>query len=276
MKLEGVANVRDLGGIKTISGKTVKSNLLFRSANLSKASENDVKQLQEKNLKLVCDLRTETERSSAMDVEIPGVENIWFNVLGQLPQKPEAAASAEIGLNMVKVMNPNTFSPEVAVKMIEMVKSGIFDGMMENAYLGLVAMEHSQKEFARMFDAILNTQGGTILWHCSQGKDRAGLAAAFILSALGVDEKTVMEDFNKSNESYQAMIDAALQFGKSQNLSEKHQGVVKAILGVNPDYLQKALDFIKANFGSMEKYMELKLGLTEDKIQKLQGYYLAE
>lgn len=249
MKLEGVANVRDLGGIKTISGKTVKSNLLFRSANLSKASENDVKQLQGQNLKLVCDLRTETERSSAMDVEIPGVENIWFNVLGQLPQKKDKPSSAQVGLDMVKIMNPNTFSPEVAVKMIEIVKSGIFD-------------------------AILKTQGGTILWHCSQGKDRAGLAAAFILFALGVDEKTVMEDFNKSNESYQSMIDAALQFAKSQNLSEQHQGVIKAILGVNPDYLHKALDFIKANFGSMQKYMELKLGLTEDKIQKLKEYYL--
>lgn len=48
MKLEGVANVRDLGGIKTISGKTVKSNLLFRSANLSKASENDVKNFKDR------------------------------------------------------------------------------------------------------------------------------------------------------------------------------------------------------------------------------------
>lgn len=274
MKLEGVANVRDLGGIKTISGKTVKSNLLFRSANLSKASENDVKQLQGQNLKLVCDLRTETERSSAMDVEIPGVENIWFNVLGQLPQKTDKPSSAQVGLDMVKIMNPNTFSPEVAVKMIEIVKSGIFDGMMENVYVGLVAREHPQKEYARMFNAILKTQGGTILWHCSQGKDRAGLTAAFILFALGVDEKTVMEDFNKSNESYQSMIDAALQFAKSQNLSEQHQGVIKAILGVNPDYLHKALDFIKANFGSMQKYMELKLGLTEDKIQKLKEYYL--
>lgn len=274
MKLEGVTNLRDLGGIKTMDGRTIKSDLLFRSANLSKATENDIQQLQGKNLKLVCDLRTETERNNAMDVEIPGVENIWFNVLGQLPQKPKAAASAEIGLNMVKVMNPNTFNPEVAAKMIEVVKSGIFDGMMENTYLGLVAREHSQNEYARMFEEILKTQGGTILWHCSQGKDRAGLAAAFILAALGVDEATIMEDFQKSNESYQSMIDAGLKLAAAHNLSEKHQGVIKAILGVNPDYLQKALDFIKTNFGSIQKYLEMKLGLTEDRIKKLQAYYL--
>ncbi|OWV13863.1 hypothetical protein B7992_07845 [Fibrobacter sp. UWH1] len=274
MKLENVANVRELGGIKTSNGKQVKSNVLFRSANLAKASENDVKFLQGLNLKLICDLRTEQERENNLDVEISGAQNIWFNVLGALPQKTSSVKQTEAGVKIGKAMNPNTFNEEAAAHLADFVQTGVFDSVMENLYVGLVAKEHAQQEYSRMFDSILATQGGTILWHCSQGKDRAGLASVFILSALGVDSTSIMEDFAKSNESYQTMVDVALKVAQDKGLSKEHQGVIQAMLGVNPSYMKRALDYINANFGSMEDYMEQKIGLTAEKRELLRSFYL--
>jgi protein-tyrosine phosphatase len=39
-----------------------------------------------------------------------------------------------------------------------------------------------------------------LLFHCSAGKDRTGLASALILHALGADRETVMEDYLASAE----------------------------------------------------------------------------
>ena len=40
---------------------------------------------------------------------------------------------------------------------------------------------------------------GAVLWHCTEGKDRCGLTTALILEVLGVDRKTIMEDYLKTN-----------------------------------------------------------------------------
>ena len=40
---------------------------------------------------------------------------------------------------------------------------------------------------------------GAVLWHCVDGKDRAGLATMFLLSALGADKQTILEDYLMSN-----------------------------------------------------------------------------
>lgn len=277
MKLENVANVRELGGIETRDGRHVKAGLLWRSANLAKASESDVSFFQGKGLKLVCDLRTEQERSHGLDVDIPGAQNIWFNVLGALPESAKSMAkgsSSDTRAKLGKAMNPNSFNEEAAGFLADFVSTGAFDGMMENLYVGLVTREDSQREYARMFEAILEQSGGAVLWHCTQGKDRAGLATVFVLSALGVDSVKVMDDFAKSNESYKGMLDVAAKVAAEKGLSEAHQGVIMAMLGVNPAYLKKALDYISANFGTMENYMEQKLGLTKEKLALLREYYL--
>ncbi len=57
LKFEGIDNARQLGGIPA-SGTCVKQNLLFRSGNLSKATEHDLHRLRDDfGVRLVIDLR---------------------------------------------------------------------------------------------------------------------------------------------------------------------------------------------------------------------------
>lgn len=277
LNFEQVANARDLGGLPTVNGKHIKKGMLLRSANLSKATENDVKKLQSLNLKLVCDLRTEYERTSDPDVEIFGAKNVWFNVLGSLPKQANSMTSknsSEKALKMAKAMNPNSFSAETAGYLVDYVSTGSFDGMMENLYVDLVVKENAQKEYARFFDNILKLQGGTVLWHCTQGKDRTGLASVFVLAALGVDRTVIVQDFERSNSSYEGMLNEAMKVAEKKGASELHKGILKAMLGVNAEYLQKAIDYMNANYGSIVGYMKAKLGMTDEIFLKLQKYYL--
>ena len=39
---------------------------------------------------------------------------------------------------------------------------------------------------------------GSVLWHCSAGKDRVGLGTALLLSVLGVPRELILEDFAAS------------------------------------------------------------------------------
>lgn len=51
-----------------------------------------------------------------------------------------------------------------------------------------------------LFNQLLQTSSDSaLLFHCTAGKDRTGIAAALILYALGVDEKKIMEDYTATN-----------------------------------------------------------------------------
>ena len=71
----GIINARDLGGLTTREGKTIRKGLLLRSANLSRATEADLTKLrQDYRLSAVIDLRTAVERKEKPDRIPEGVE----------------------------------------------------------------------------------------------------------------------------------------------------------------------------------------------------------
>ena len=64
----GIINARDLGGLTTREGKTIRKGLLLRTANLSQATETDLDKLrQDYRLSTVIDLRTAVERKEKPD-----------------------------------------------------------------------------------------------------------------------------------------------------------------------------------------------------------------
>ena len=66
-------------------------------------------------------------------------------------------------------------------------------------YPAIITDPRSQEYYGRFLRTVLEAEGG-VLWHCSQGKDRAGLASAFVLAALGADRETIVADFDLSND----------------------------------------------------------------------------
>jgi|SRR5579859_3712347 len=62
LALVGAYNFRDLGGIQTLDGKTVRWGQAFRSDTLSRLTTADFNRLNAIGVSLVCDLRTRDER----------------------------------------------------------------------------------------------------------------------------------------------------------------------------------------------------------------------
>jgi protein-tyrosine phosphatase len=91
------------------------------------------------------------------------------------------------------------------------------------------------------------------LFHCSAGKDRTGLGAALILTALGVSRDEILADYVATDRFWRR--DHPLP-------DEAPQEAKDAILDTHPALLTAALDAAVAPFGSDAGLLEDGLGLT--------------
>lgn len=105
-------------------------------------------------------------------------------------------------------------------------------------------------------------------------KERAGLASALVLYALGVDEETILKDFELSNEVYKNNIVYMEKEARDRGCDEDTVQKVGYLTGVNPQYYIDAIEGIKEEYGSVEKYLNDALGVSEDDIKKLREMYL--
>ncbi len=257
--LESVANARELGGYILPDGRRIRRGLLLRGGMLYGASEADINRLQ-KEYHLVCnfDFRTKMEVMSAPDIPMPGVSYMWLPAIDEqteslagnsLPQEAYSDLPAWLVGN-----SWNTFVQEAAHRL----------------YLDMVFNEYTQLQYAAFFQTLVNTRTGSIYWHCSQGKDRTGLASTFLLTALGADKELIMQDYRISNEFYKE--DVARLF--AQVKTEEERKVILTFIGVNEEYYTEALDLIDKRFGSLMAYLEGPLCVTRDDMEVLRARYL--
>ena len=120
---------------------------------------------------------------------------------------------------------------------------------------------------------MLNAKGG-VLWHCSQGKDRAGWASTFLLAALGASRETIVEDFDLSNQSYARQVEALTAKVQGKDGSEEAIAFIRAMVGVSRENFEAALYLIDQKYGSLSGYIENQLGFSKKEQQQLKEKYL--
>ncbi len=160
-----IQNKRDLGGLRTKDGKTVRPGMIVRSAQLNEAEEADLE-----GIASIIDLRTPGERQ----------------------QMPDSTCGREyLTLPVFEQMNEG-ISHEEETKQMPLPDMAVLYGFMMKVYAD---------SFRRIVLAILEHDytKGAVLWHCTEGKDRCGMTTALILEALGVDRETILEDYLKTN-----------------------------------------------------------------------------
>ena len=259
--LYDVQNARDLGGYKTIDGRTVKTGLLIRSGRLSNASKEDIHILKDLyHLYAVVDFRIIRERIDSPDVKIDGVT---YYTLPLVDDKSPMVG----GVHKRSANNQNPLS-----YFIDVIKQGHGKSDM---YVKLFKSERFQKGMTSFFQILLNSDGEhSILWHCAAGKDRAGSAAALTLLALGVDKETVLTDFDLSNIAYNEWIQKRLTQVSRITRDPEILTVVRSLSGVNADYMRNAIDATILDYGSIENYLEVCMNVTKEDIVKLKDMYL--
>jgi len=137
-------------------------------------------------------------------------------------------------------------------------------------YLDMVHNEYTQLQYASFLQTIVNSNGGAIYWHCSQGKDRTGLGSALLLAALGADRTLIMADYNASADYYANELDRYVSLVNT----EEEKEVIRTFISVNPKYFSNALDSLEQKYGSMDNFLRDVLCLTDADKLALQKAYL--
>ena len=261
--VEDIENARQLGGYVAADGRKVRDGVLIRTGGISKISDQTAEKLSEDYcVKYVIDLRMDFERKNSPDKAIEGAVNYGISVYNTDMTDPD----------VVELMK------KIQAAAGDDIQQGIYcseAGTYKTQYSKILMSEQGQKGFTRFFEILLENKGeGAVLWHCTYGKDRTGVAGALILYALGVDEDTIMQDFLLTNEANAEKIkDIEAELIKRGC----EESVVKDALsmgGVDGDYLKAAFDEVKTVYGSVEAYIKNQLHLSDENRELLKNMYL--
>ena len=152
------------------------------------------------------------------------------------------------------------------------LEAGVISDQM---YVEFLQREAGKAGFRDFFRVLLETpEGSGILWHCTNGKDRTGVAAMLLLGVLNVDEETIMADFMLTNVFFEEEINVMReQLGAYIQDKEMLEELLVTGRGVYAPYMQNAIDYVKENYGDIPGYVKAELGLTDADIEKLQNLY---
>lgn len=221
LPMEGGFNFRDLGGYKTKDNQIVKWGKIFRSDDLANLTATDLTYLSSIPLHDVLDFRSPDEIKAGPDKRPQSLQNYI-----QLSITPG-------NLTDLTTLNASQI-----------------DEVMKNINREIISDPASIKQYREMFALLQNPSENTpLLYHCTAGKDRTGMATALILFALGVDQQVVFEDYLLSNQYIKEKF--------ADYIKEKPE--LESLFSVKREFLQAGLDKIVEENGSIENFLTQKL-----------------
>ena len=242
--LQGTVNFRDAGGYKTTNGKQVKWGKMYRSGSLNKLTNADIEILSKLKLAKDIDFRGPYEIKTAPDRMPNHVAYI------NLP-----AGSEKIGDSLY------------LKTLLQSMKKD--EGILE-MYQNLTPFKD---RYAPLFKELLALPADSaLLFHCSAGKDRTGIAAALILSALGVDKKTIIEDYLSTN--YYRRNENVMAIKGMVAMYKLDEEVAKNLMAAKESYIQATFNSIENQYGSIENFLIKGIGLSKKDIKQLRKKFL--
>ena len=252
IKLKHVKNYRDLGGITTSDGRVLKPHMLIRGTTLFDPTLLGIKILKENyNLKTIIDLRTQKEILEKPDVKIDGVEILHMPVFDE----SVAGISHEKKVHSFKTL---MMMPKMEDLYVQMVTGASLDNVIK----------------VLKFILTLPVQKFSVVFHCTAGKDRTGVIAALLLSFLGVDRVTVMNDYLLTNKRVLFKANMAYVGLLITKGNPKLAHKIKHYFLAEPNFIKAALNQLEKDFGSLEEFFKQKLGFTEEETKKIKDKFL--
>lgn len=258
MKYEQLHNTRDLGGILTTGGGTIRPGMLIRSGQLTNASFKDLINLKN-NVSLVVDFRTEKERFEVPDPELDGIDNIHIPVIDDL------AAG----------VSRDSKSDEEAFRMLAADPEGSLKYMCRT-YEGFITSGAAVEGYKRFINMLLEGRDKAILWHCTAGKDRTGFATVLVLEMLGADRDTITENYLKTNEFIEPNVQYMINmfFGAQPMRDPRVETALRNMFGARKEYLDAAYAKAAELYGDFDSYLRNGLKLSQSDIDRMRELYI--
>ncbi|MBO9703278.1 MAG: tyrosine-protein phosphatase [Sporocytophaga sp.] len=240
--LAGEDNMRDLGGYPSNDGKKVRFKMLYRSGELSGLTSEDLTKLNSFGIRRVIDLRTSSERNSQPDKNIDRTIKYYLSLIADTSDVSGGTSQIMGQIISGKITAEQIMIPAYAVDSLKIANWKI------------------------VFD-LLRT-GDPTLFHCTAGKDRAGMTSALILSALDVPRDTVIADFMKSNVYLSASIETTVsQINNAYGAGSGDK--LRPLLGVEQSFITTFFQNIERQYGTVDNFLTNILEVDKAEMKKL-------
>jgi protein-tyrosine phosphatase len=215
IEFEGISNFRDLGGMPARNRATVRRGLVFRSAKLSEATDEDVRRLSVLNIRTVVDLR-EPEVQREHPDRLPSGKPV--RVLSLPMSNGEIARFSEQWAILMDRRRPDVDSCTLAGNVYASFARDFAWHARE--FLAVAALEENLP----------------LLVHCSAGKDRAGFLVALLLAQLGVAYEHILQDYLLTNWCKRDVFNRLMS-------GHPFPALVRSFAEVREEYLRAAFSF---------------------------------
>jgi protein-tyrosine phosphatase len=248
--LEGAFNLRDLGGYPTADGRRVRHGCVYRSDNLAALTDADLDTIGDLGIRHICefcnDLEIETQPSRIPDHPELTVERL-----------PIGEASGDLNRLMIDQVLAGELREFGTDEMVEM-----YGGMLD---------DHPHR-FARIIEHAADPARHALLFHCTAGKDRTGVAAALLLGALGVADADIVDDYVLTTE-----------YRSGPRLQQLRPQLEEAGVDVEPllpfftaqgPVMELTLAGLRERHGSVEEYLTGVAGVSSSTLSSLRDVLL--
>jgi len=236
----GVLNFRDLGGYETEDGRFTRWGRLFRSDAMHDLTVEDLEIFRALGIASVVDLRSSSE-----------VERTGRGLLADEP------------LHFVN-------SPVLSNYQTDESRGDIDEGYMSRRYLEY--LEVGAPAFVRVIEEMTNADNFPLVFNCFLGKDRTGVAAALVLSCLGVTRSSIVEDYALTAPRVVLIVEKLL---RDPRLRREVAHDNPLLLGAREATMSHFLEEVDERFGGPIAWA-LSAGIPGESIDRLRDLLLDE
>jgi protein-tyrosine phosphatase len=241
--LEGAVNFRDMGGYATIDYRRIAMKRIYRAGDLSTLTDKDMEELKRRKVYTVVDFRSERERLAAPDRLLPN------------------ASYTQAPVGNCNLGNLHAFTGSFS--------SGA-DAMLA-FYSDVLLLKDACHPFFRSLLTLPDTSA--IVIHCSDGKDRTGIAAALFLYILDIPMETIVVDYLATNicrkRANKDLLDSLVN---RQGIEQK---TANELVYASPLYLETMFGAIGRRYGSIDSFLYIELGMDEPTKLRLREKFLS-
>lgn len=241
MALQGAWNVRSFAGLQGTRGP-IPANAFIRTADLGRLTAADRDTLAAAGVTLDIDLRTADEQTQSPDL---------------------LASDDRFDYQRISLMGTEKMD------LPKMMKS--FPDSLGEAYVQWLG--HSQPQFKQVFQRIAAEKDGTVLFHCTAGKDRTGIIAGLLLNLAGVADDDIVHNYAISAHYLEGQPKDSAMNAQMMELIRQNPEIgrkMAGMAGTAPENMEMFLSALQQQYGGAEGYLK-SIGISDAEIQQLKA-----
>ena len=244
-------NFRDMGGLKCPDGKMIRQGMLFRTPKLYASNDDEKCFIASVSPDIIIDFRCEEERSEKPDFVPDGCRYIHAPVFD--------------GKRFKHIIVTRKASLE------DIFLRGKRMTELKQHKLDSYAFMPLSSSYNVLFDAM--DKGYRIAFHCTEGKDRTGIAAALIEYVFGRSEEEILSQYMLSNELRPPKDRSWLKYIGTPECLLKD---IRFCESVHEELFYIAKKSVLDSYGDFDTYLKKCFSITDDRIRLWKSYYLED